>query len=75
MKERIGDALFWALSAIGVVLAGFVFWVGINVEDSILETISRCALLFFPFFCIGWLIRYVFTGRTDVTLTPTRPHS
>lgn len=72
MKHRIGDALFWVFSAIGLAIASLIFLMMSNNADSTFDKLSFCGIIFSPFFGVGWLIRYVFTGRTDLWINPTR---
>ena len=40
--------------------------------DPSFDKLIICAILFLPFYGIGWLIRYIFSGRTDLWINPTR---
>jgi len=70
MGKRLGDAFLWGLSVIGLTLSGGLFLM-LGGNDTVLEKLTVCSLIFLPFFGIGWLIRYIFTGRTDLWLSPT----
>ena len=70
MKERFGDACFWVLSLMGIMFTWGMFFM-IGGDDTVLEKLKFCSIIFLPFFGIGWLVRYIFTGRIDLRLSPT----
>ncbi len=72
MKERMGDAFLWALTAVGLMLAGIAFFLMKGSADPASDKLIICAILFLPFYGVGWLIRYIFSGRTDLWVNPTR---
>ena len=72
MKKRMGDAFLWALTAVGLMLSGIAFFLMKGSADPSFDKLIICAILFLPFYGIGWLIRYIFSGRTDLWINPTR---
>jgi hypothetical protein len=71
MKERIGDAFFWVLGVFSLIFGPLPFW-GMGLDTPVLERLFFCFLTFVTLFAIGWLIRYVFTGRMDIQPSPTK---
>jgi hypothetical protein len=69
MKERFGDACFWVLSLMGIMFSGGMFFNMISQKEVLLSLAAF--LLFLLFFGLGWVIRYILTGRIDVRLSPT----
>jgi hypothetical protein len=75
MKERIGDAFFWVFSLNGLICSVIWIIIGIMTGDILF---SFYEILIFIFFIVaGWLLRYLLTGRSDISLSLTntaKPH-
>jgi len=70
MAARFGDVCYW-IALLIVVLVG-----GIAIYTTVQNAPVLNSLAFWAFgggipFAIGWFIRYIATGRTDISPAPT----
>jgi hypothetical protein len=75
MRQRIGDACFWVLSLNGIICS--VIWIIIGIMTGDILSSFYEILIFIFFIVAGWFIRYLLTGRSDISLSLTntaKPH-
>ena len=69
MKERIGDACFWLFSLNGIICS--VLWIILAIITGDIFISFSDILVFIFFIVAGWLLRYLLTGRTDLSISLT----
>ena len=69
MRQRIGDAFFWVFSLNGIICS--VIWIIIGIMTGDILSSFYEILIFIFFIVAGWLLRYLLTGRTDLSISLT----